>query len=42
VDWSYDGPPEKRCWPISEGEAEERRKIVKKIYSNRKDKDRLE
>jgi hypothetical protein len=38
IDWSYDGPPENPCWPISEEEAEERRKIAKKIYSNKKDR----
>jgi hypothetical protein len=39
VDWSYDGPPQKPCWPISEEAAEERRKIANIIYPNRKDKD---
>ena len=25
IDWEYDGPPQKPCWPISEEEAEKRR-----------------
>ena len=37
VDWSYDGLPEKPCWPISQEEAEERRKIAQYIYCNKKE-----
>jgi hypothetical protein len=26
IDWSYDGPPQTPCWPVSQGENEKRRK----------------
>jgi DNA-directed RNA polymerase subunit RPC12/RpoP len=32
IDWSYDGPPQKPCWPISEEETEERRKIAGLVF----------
>lgn len=28
IDWSYDGPPQSPCWPISEEEAAERRRLA--------------
>jgi hypothetical protein len=35
IDWSYDGPPETPCWPISKEEAEKRRKIAEVLFPKR-------
>jgi hypothetical protein len=31
VDWSYDGPPQTPCWPVSKEKAEEIRKMPTRI-----------
>ncbi len=28
IDWSYDGPPPMPCWPISQEEVAERKKLA--------------
>ncbi|MDQ3908565.1 MAG: hypothetical protein M3268_09515 [Acidobacteriota bacterium] len=35
IDWFYDGPPQQPCWPISEEEAEERRRQAAPYFSKR-------
>lgn len=32
IDWSYDGPPQRPCWPISEQEAETIRKTAAQFF----------
>lgn len=39
IDWAYDGPPQTPCWPISEAEAEERRKVAALILKARSESD---
>jgi hypothetical protein len=35
IDWSYDGPPQRACWPISEEEAKEIRRLARLVYEKR-------
>jgi hypothetical protein len=32
IDWYYEGPPQKPCWPISEEEAERRRREADLVF----------
>ena len=32
IDWSYDGPPQRPCWPISEEEARNIRRIARLFH----------
>lgn len=32
IDWAYDGPPRKPCWPISAEDAERRRKEADHMF----------
>jgi hypothetical protein len=32
IDWSYDGPPQNPCWPISKEEADERKKMAAQMF----------
>jgi len=35
IDWSHGGPPQKACWPLSEEEAKEARRIIELINEKR-------
>ncbi len=35
IDWSYDGPPQSPCWPISEEETEKIRKMAAQVFRRR-------
>jgi hypothetical protein len=32
IDWYYDGPPQRPCWPISEEEAKNIRRLARLFY----------
>jgi hypothetical protein len=34
IDWSYDGPPQRACWPISQEEAKNIRRMARLFYAN--------
>ena len=33
INWSYDGPPQRPCWPISEEEAKNIRRLARLFYA---------
>ncbi len=39
IDWSHPGPPQKPCWPLSEEEAKEARRMIELIEARRRGPD---
>src|SRR5262245_46062490 len=42
IDWSYEGPPSKPCWPISAEEAKTRRKMAAQVFGMGSAKNQLD